>query len=90
MRAARGGGQIGVLAQRPDDALAAMHAELAHTLPAETVGTTTLTSAELDRELPPMPLPEDRMSLSPVVTWGDGSTPKSAAPNLADITASRY
>jgi hypothetical protein len=76
--------------QGPDDALTAMHAELAHTLPAEAVGITTLTSAELDKELPPMPLPEDRMSLSPTVTWGNGSAAPSAPPDLGDITATRY
>jgi hypothetical protein len=57
-----------------NDVIAQMHEELSHSLSgSDAVGTTSLTSAVLE-DLGPMPLPEDRMSLSVLAppTWGVG------------------
>jgi hypothetical protein len=73
-----------------EDVLDTMKRELAQSLtaPAEQrVGTTTLTSVELPAdlpELPPMPLPEDRMSLSGLTTPAPAP-----APSLVDISPTR-
>jgi hypothetical protein len=75
-------------AKSPDELFASMALELSHSFEdglndsAGPVGTTTLTNATVPsvEQLGPMPLPEDRMSLSgvdrpAVATWGVPTTP---------------
>ena len=83
-------GCAGSQAKGPEDALTVLNRDLAMTL-TDDVGTTTLTSAPAGKsvleEQGPMPLPEDRMSLSVLApqTWGATST----APRLTDIPPTR-